>query len=104
MGQTILNNKITAIQSSPEYQAAAAKTAQAAAALKNIPKYKYIAGINGRKISLPNPAYQQADKAYQAAKSQQDAGINQLKSGFNKDAVYLNPEEAAILGVQSGEG
>lgn len=59
----------------------------------------------GQDISKLTEQYNAAEKVANEQKAQKSTYENQVKSiAGNKDAVYLNPAEAAMLGIQSGEG
>jgi hypothetical protein len=58
-------------------------------------------------IAQREAGIKKADQAYKdlvAQKKSYETGLQKLKSGTNLNALNLSPEEAAVLGISSGEG
>jgi hypothetical protein len=113
----IINNKGAANQQILDAKIAdynkthqAADPAALAAAQKAITQAGYVPGnITSTYLRSKMLASQQkaAHAKYDGVLNQQkayDDGLNSLKTNFNSNQVALNPVEAAILGVNSGEG
>lgn len=92
-------------KSSPEYAQAQTEFQQAQAALNRTPATITAYNSNrGFDYQLPNPAYAQAQAAVNAAQNKINGITQQAENNVNMDAVNFNAAEAAILGINSGEG
>lgn len=92
------------VKTSPEYLQAQSEVASAQAALQKIPPtITHYNSNRGFDFQLPNPAYQQAQAAVNAAQSKAQ-GILNATPQVNMNSVNFNSLEAGILGIGAGEG